>query len=84
MLQCVQIFTLSRILLPSLPVSNDELTLSTTDGHQTVHGFDASLHGLPHRDTRDDTGGLQTHTPAGIGAKGALWKRKKNNKINQK
>lgn len=72
MLPCVQVFTLSRILLPSLPVPDDELTLSTTDGDQTVHGFDAGLHWLPHRDAGDDTRGLQTHTPADTGAKGAL------------
>ena len=72
MAPCVQVFPLSRVLLPGLPVPDDELTLSATDGDQTVHGFDAGLHGLPHRDAGDDTRGLQTHTPAGAGAEGAL------------
>lgn len=57
---------------PSLPVTNDQLSLATANGHQTVHGFDASLHGLPHRDTRDDPRGLQTHTPALLGAQRSL------------
>lgn len=68
---------LSKRFLPSLPVSNDELTLSTTNGHQTVHGLDASLHWLPHRDAGNDARGLQTYTPAGLGAKGSLMERKK-------
>lgn len=33
----------------SLPVSDNQLTLATTDGHQGVHGFDSSLHGLSDR-----------------------------------
>lgn len=58
--------------LPSLPVSDDQLTLASTDGHQTVHSLDSSLHGLPHRDTRDDARGLQTHTPTNFGAQRTL------------
>lgn len=63
---------ITTVLLPSLPVSDDELTLSTANGDQTVHGFDASLHWLPHRDAGDDARGFQTHTPPGFGAKRTL------------
>ena len=35
--------------LAGLPIANDELSLSTTNGHQRVHGLDACLHGLLHR-----------------------------------
>ena len=58
--------------LPGLPVPNDELTLATANGHQAVHSLDSSLHGLPDRDTGDDTGGLKTHTPADGGAQRSL------------
>lgn len=58
--------------LPSLSVTNDQLSLSTANGHQTVYGFDTSLHGLPHRDTGDDARGLQTHTSTLVGTKWAL------------
>lgn len=58
--------------LPSLSVTNDQLSLATANGHQTVHGFDAGLHGLPHGDARDDARGLQTHTPTLLGAQGSL------------
>lgn len=59
-------------ILPSLSVTNDQLSLSTTNGHQTVHGFDTGLHGLPHGDTGDDARGLQTHTSTLLGTQGAL------------
>ena len=49
-------------MLTSLPVTNDELSLSTTNGYERVDSLDTSLHGLPHRDTGDDTRGLGTHT----------------------
>lgn len=62
--------------LPGLPVTNDQLTLASANGHQAVHGLDSSLHGLPHRDTGDDTRGLKTHTPTGTGAQGTLRKKK--------
>lgn len=60
--------------LPGLPVTNDQLTLASANGHQTVHSLDTSLHGLPHRDTGDDTWGLQTHTPTDFGTQGTLRK----------
>ena len=50
------------LVLPSLPVTNDELTLSTADGHQTVHSLDAGLHGLLHRCAGNDARGLQANT----------------------
>lgn len=58
--------------LPRLPVTDDQLALASADGHQAVHSLDPSLHGLPHRDTGDDTRGLQTHTPADLRAQGTL------------
>lgn len=45
-----------------LTITNDQLTLATTNGDKGVDGLDASLHGLPHRDTGDDARGLHTHT----------------------
>lgn len=68
----VQILVTMSNYLPSLPVSDDQLSLASSNGHQTVHSLDASLHGLPHRDTRDDSGGLQTNTPTGFGTQGTL------------
>ncbi len=62
--------------LPSLPVTDDQLTLASANGHQAVHGLDSSLHGLPHRDAGDNARGLQTHTPTGAGAQGTLRKIK--------
>ena len=47
----------------SLPVTDDELALSTSDGHQTVDGLDSGLHGLLHRGTGDDARCLHSHTP---------------------
>lgn len=61
-----------KVSLPSLPVSDDQFTLASSNRHQTVHSLDASLHGLPHRDTRDDSRGLQTNTPTSVGTQGTL------------
>merc|ERR1712020_456842 len=44
--------------LTSLTVSNDQLTLTTANGHQAVHGLDTGLHGLLHGLPGDDAGGL--------------------------
>jgi hypothetical protein len=60
------------ICLPSLPVTDDQLTLATANGHQAVHGLDTRLHGLLHRDTGDDAWGLQTHTPTDARSKRTL------------
>lgn len=58
--------------LPSLPVTNDQLSLASANGHQAVHSFDTSLHGFPHRDPRNDARGLQTNTPTGFRSQRAL------------
>lgn len=65
--------------LPGLPIPNDQLSLATADGHQTVHGLDASLHGLPHRDTRDDARSLQANSSTLLSAKRTLERKKKSN-----
>lgn len=51
-----------RYYSPCLPVTDDELSLASTDGYKWVDGLDAGLHGLPHRDTGDDTRRLCSHT----------------------
>merc|ERR1740123_633296 len=56
----------------SLPVSNDQLTLATTNGHQAVDSLDASLHGLLDRLSGDDAGGLQSNPVPLLAADGAL------------
>merc|ERR1719341_2173014 len=56
----------------SLPVSNDQLTLATTNGHQAVDSLDASLHGLLDRLPGDDAGGLQSNPVPLLAADGAL------------
>lgn len=48
--------------LPSLTIADDKLSLTTADGDERVDGFNTSLHGLTHGDTRDDTGSLDTDT----------------------
>lgn len=62
---------ISRIL-PSLTIANDQLTLTTTDGHQGVDGLDTGLHGLAHGHTGDDAGGLDSHTETVLGVDGTL------------
>ena len=44
--------------LPCLPVSDDELALTPTDGNHRIDGLDACLQRLSHRLTVDDTRGL--------------------------
>ena len=58
--------------LAGLPVSNDQLTLATTNGHQAVHGLDASLHGLLDGLPGDDAGGLQADPVPLLAGDGAL------------
>ena len=58
--------------LASLSVSNDQLTLATTDGHQAVDGLDASLHGLLDRLPGNDTGSLKSNSVSLLAADGAL------------
>ncbi len=50
--------------LTGLTVTNDQLTLAAADGHERVNRLDAGLHGLVHRLTRDDAGGLLFHALA--------------------
>merc|ERR1712045_1066401 len=48
--------------LASLPVSDDQFTLATANGHEGVNSLDTSLHGLRHRLPGDDSGSLQADT----------------------
>ncbi len=56
-----------------MTITNDELTLTTTNGHEGVDGLEASLHGLVHRLAGNNAGGLDTDTLARNGVtQGAL------------
>ncbi len=57
---------------PSLSVTNDQLTLTSTNGHQTVHSLDTGLHRFSHRDTWNDTRGFDTNTGTLFGIQWAL------------
>jgi len=50
--------------LSDLTITNDQLTLSTTDGDQRVDGLETSLHRLVHGLTGQDTRGLDLNTVA--------------------
>ena len=56
----------------SLSVSNDQLTLATTNGHQAVHSLDTSLHRLLDRLPGDDARGLESNSVPLLAADGAL------------
>merc|ERR1719228_246326 len=58
--------------LASLSVSNDQLTLATTNGHQAVNSLDTSLHGLLDRLPGDDAGGLQSNPEPLLAGDGTL------------
>lgn len=60
------------LCLPSLSVTNDQLTLTTANGHQGIDGLDTSLHGLAHRHTWDDAGGLDADTETILGVDGTF------------
>lgn len=47
--------------LAGLSVADDELTLASADGHQTVDRLESGLHRLVHRLSGDDTGRLDLH-----------------------
>mmetsp|Transcript_13634 Transcript_13634/g.33518 ORF Transcript_13634/g.33518 Transcript_13634/m.33518 type:complete len:413 (-) Transcript_13634:136-1374(-) len=47
--------------LAGLAITDDQLTLATANGHQGVHGLDASVQGLAHRLAGHDTGSLDLH-----------------------
>merc|ERR1711953_578117 len=51
--------------LASLTISNDQLTLTTANGHQAVHSLDPGLHG-------DDAGGLQPNPVSVLAGDGTL------------
>lgn len=63
---------LCGVCLPSLSVTNDQLTLTTANGHQGIDGLDTSLHGLAHRHTWDDAGGLDADTETILGVDGTF------------
>ena len=48
--------------LAGLTVTDDELTLTTSDGHHGVNGLNAGHHRLVHRATREDARSLQRST----------------------
>merc|ERR1719209_2018863 len=58
--------------LAGLPVTNDQLTLATANGHKRVNSLDASLHRLGHRLPGDDAGGLQADAEPLAGSEGTL------------
>merc|ERR1712141_69144 len=53
-------------------VSNDQLTLTTANGHQAVHGLDTGLHGLLHGLPGDDAGGLESNPVSFLAGDGTL------------
>lgn len=48
--------------LAGLSVTDDQLSLATTDGHKSVHGLEAGLHRLVHGLSGDDAGCLDLHS----------------------
>ena len=57
--------------LSSLSVSNDELSLSSADGHEGVDGLQTGLHGLVDGLSGDDSGGLELDSLSSVGLDGA-------------
>lgn len=58
--------------LSGLTVTNDQLTLTTSDRNHGVDGLETGLHGLVDRLARKDTGGLHLGTAALLGLDWAL------------
>jgi hypothetical protein len=58
--------------LSGLTVTNDQLTLTTSDGHHGVDGLETSLYGLVDGLTGQDTGGLELGTALLGGLDGTL------------
>merc|ERR1712087_943158 len=58
--------------LASLTISNDQLTLTTANGHQAVHGLDTGLHGLLDGLPGDDAGSLQSNPVPVLAEDGTL------------
>lgn len=55
-----------------LTVANDELSLASADGDETVDGLEAGLHRLVHGLAGNDAGGLELDSPLVVGLDGAL------------
>ena len=51
-----------KLCLPSLTITDDELTLATTDWHERVDGLEASQHGLAHTHSWNDARRLDANT----------------------
>ena len=58
--------------LTGLTITNDQLTLTTTNGHHGVDTLQTSLHWLADGLTGQNTGGLELGTASLLGAKGTL------------
>ena len=58
--------------LAGLTITDDQLTLSTSNRDEGIHGLEASGHGLMYRFTGNDTGGLHLGTRATSGVDGTL------------
>jgi hypothetical protein len=58
--------------LTGLTITNDQLTLTTADGHHGVDTLHTSLHGLVDGLTGQNTGGLKLSTALLLGVKGTL------------
>jgi hypothetical protein len=58
--------------LTSLTITNDQLTLTTTDGNHGVDGLETSLDRLVDGATRQDTGGLELSTALLLGVDGTF------------
>ena len=58
--------------LTSLTITNDQLTLTTTDGNHGVDGLETSLDGLVDGTTRQDTRGLELSASLGLGVERTL------------
>jgi hypothetical protein len=55
-----------------LTITNNQLTLTTADGHHGVDGLETSLYGLVDGTTGQDTGGLELGTALLGGLDGTL------------
>jgi hypothetical protein len=58
--------------LTSLTITNDQLTLTTADGHHGVDGLETGLHGLVDGLARENARSLELGTGLGLGGDGAL------------
>jgi hypothetical protein len=62
----------SNSCLSCLSISNDELSLSSTNGHERVDGLEAGLHWLMHGLSGDDSRSLELDSLPLLGKNGAL------------